>query len=79
MKLPKDIERDLRAVEQDYAARDVQQAGLPRLRSLRASIELELQRYRTVLREYLKGGAMTGSDRDLFESRFKALLSEDKK
>ena len=43
MKLPDTIERDLQAIEAEYAARGGQQAGTPRLRGLRASIEIALQ------------------------------------
>ena len=44
MKLPENIERDLREIEAEYAARGGQQAGTPRVRAIRASIEAELQR-----------------------------------
>lgn len=48
MRLPDAIERDLRAIEMErylgFEATIPQQAGVPRLRSLRASIEAELQK-----------------------------------
>ena len=50
MILPKNIERDLREIEAEYAACGDQQAGAPRLRSLRASIEAELEQYRALPR-----------------------------
>ena len=42
MILPPNIERDLQAVELELSSRGGQQAGPPRLRGLRASIELAL-------------------------------------
>lgn len=44
MKLPDNIERDLQEIETDYVWRTGQQAGVPRLRSLRSSIQIELQK-----------------------------------
>lgn len=43
MKLPENVERDLQAIESEYDARGGQQAGTPRLRGLRASIEEALR------------------------------------
>lgn len=42
----RDIERELQAIESEYASRGGQQAGSPRLRGLRCAIELEVQRLR---------------------------------
>jgi len=44
VKLPRAIEAALQEVEQEYAARGEQQAGVPRLRRLRAAIEAALLR-----------------------------------
>lgn len=44
MKLPSTIERDLLSIESEMAFRGAQKAGVPRLRGLRASIEIELAR-----------------------------------
>ena len=76
MKLPSAIEREIRAIEADYEQRGGQQADIPRMRGLRSSIEGELNKYRTVLKEYLEWGAMTGSDRDWFAMKFRDLLNE---
>lgn len=42
MKLPTTIEHELQAIEAEYASRGGQQAGNPRLRGLRSSIETTL-------------------------------------
>jgi len=39
MKLPDELERELQAIEADYAARGGQQAGASRLRGLRAALD----------------------------------------
>jgi hypothetical protein len=44
MKLPSDIEREIKAIELECAARGGQQAGTPRLRGLRSSCETLQQR-----------------------------------
>jgi hypothetical protein len=48
------IERDLQAIEAEYAARGGQQAGTPRLRRLRASIEMALQHLAAYRSEQVK-------------------------
>lgn len=42
----RDIERELQAIEAEYASQGGQQAGLPRLRGLRGAIEVEVRRLR---------------------------------
>lgn len=51
MKLPKPIEDDLKAIERDLGSRGGQQAGVPRLRGLRSSIEDELLALHDVINE----------------------------
>ena len=68
MRLPDAIERDLKAIEDEYASRGGQQAGTPRLRGLRASIEIELQRLareRDEAREFLGRDLKASSERVL--------------
>jgi len=43
MRLPDAIERDLQAIEAEYFSRGGQQAGTPRLRALRASLQIAFQ------------------------------------
>ena len=69
MKLPEDIEREIREAELACGAQGGQQAGLPRLRGLRSVIErqaAELKAARAVLdRGETLGGYSTASRVDI--------------
>ena len=61
------VERD-KACE--FIGRDLKEA-MERVLTL----ELDCQRFRAALQEYLDWGAMTGPDQDLFEQKFRVLLT----
>ena len=72
MKLPDAIERDLREIEAEYAQRGGQQAGTPRLRGLRASIEIELRRKRIAIAWLVRYTVNGEGCQELFSERWRA-------
>lgn len=63
MKLPVSIEREIRAIEDEYAQRGGQLAGPPRLRGLRAAIEQDRQRHAEAVEAAYKEGHHRADDK----------------